>query len=1256
MGHLESPRARLLLAMGVWSLLFVGLAAQGCSAGSKSDTEPVMPQPDAAQAQDGDAALAPDQAADGSSLPDAKDATGELQDAAVDFAGDATTDAPKDGEEAASPNDASPQDALGDAIEDGADGAACSETPETCDGLDNNCNGAKDEGDPGGGLACDVVGKLGECVSGTTHCVAGTVKCLQNAPPAVEACDGKDNDCDGVIDNATVDTGGACNTGKLGICLAGTLKCVAGQIACEQNLQPGSESCNGLDDDCNGQVDDGFSGAGQPCTVPGQNPNTPCAQGQTNCLGGQNGCSQTTFPFAESCDGKDNDCNGTIDDPQSLNGLSCTTSLPGSCSAGKTQCVTGVSSCVPDVKPGTVLEACNGADDDCNGVVDDVANIKTECTSKYSSALNVSDWSCTVGTCTVAACSAAFKDCDGAPANGCEVNAGTDVSHCGACGKACSTNQGAASCVAGLCQIACNSGYGNCDGNMDNGCETVLTNNTANCGVCGHVCDGSTGTPTCTGGVCSTVCTSGLGDCDGNPGNGCETNTLTSLSHCGGCGISCTHAHAQSTCSNGACSLTTCDSGWADCDGSAATGCETNTQTNVGNCGACGNACVYFNGGGVCVGGSCNLATCVAGWGNCDGNALTGCETNTSSSVTSCGSCGVVCSYAHAAAACNNGVCAMGACQSGFADCDGTASNGCETDVTSIANCGTCGTACGYAHAGAACTSGNCVMGACDSGYANCNASTVDGCEINTTSNPANCGACAASCATQYPHANVQCQSGSCSFQGCATGYYNLDGNLANGCEYACTFTSALDLPDDAFADANCDGIDGDAAGAVFVDTATGNDSALLGTRATPMKTIAGGLSLAQGSGKPQVYVSNGQYNERVVLVNGISIYGGYARANGWARSTAYIADIRGSVVNDVAGGRATAMEGTNITAATTIDRLTIETLSVSGTFLTNYAFVCTNCSALTLKNNTIRAGDGKAGTSGTSGTNGAGGLSFGGSAGGNGSCDGNTPGNGGVGGPSTCGRTGGNGGPGGGYGANNGIAGGTGLVGTPGGPGGSYGDPGASGFAGTSGASGTNGTSGVGGSGASVVGGFWVGTAGGNGTTGAPGNGGGGGGGGGGQKCTFCIQGPGDGGGGGGGGGCPGTLGAGGTAGGGSFGLFLVNSNGIALVNNSITSGNGGIGGSGGSGGVGGGGGPGASGGSSCPSEVGPGGKGGNGGTGGSGGPGGGGAGGATYAIYRVNSATVTGAGNTLAYGSSGSGGASTGNPGVAGGAGPLY
>ncbi len=73
------------------------------------------------------------------------------------------------------------------------------------------------------------------------------------------------------------------------------------------------------------------------------------------------------------------------------------------------------------------------------------------------------------------------------------------------------------------------------------------------------------------------------------------------------------------------------------------------------------------------------LSSCPIGSADCNGDALDGCETDTTSSLTDCGACGTSCSLANAAAACVSSTCELGSCSSGFSNCDGNAANGCET-------------------------------------------------------------------------------------------------------------------------------------------------------------------------------------------------------------------------------------------------------------------------------------------------------------------------------------------------------------------------------------------------------------------------------------------------------------------------------------------------------------------------------------------------------------------------------------------------
>jgi formylglycine-generating enzyme len=98
-------------------------------------------------------------------------------------------------------------------------------------------------------------------------------------------------------------------------------------------------------------------------------------------------------------------------------------------------------------------------------------------------------------------------NCNGNEADGCETEILLDPSNCGACGTVCKFANANATCDKGQCGVrGCVKGYGDCNGNVADGCESVLATDAANCGECGSACAAGAA---CVAGTCK--CPSGTG-------------------------------------------------------------------------------------------------------------------------------------------------------------------------------------------------------------------------------------------------------------------------------------------------------------------------------------------------------------------------------------------------------------------------------------------------------------------------------------------------------------------------------------------------------------------------------------------------------------------------------------------------------------------------------------------------------------------------------------------------------------------------
>ena len=190
-------------------------------------------------------------------------------------------------------------------------------SPEICNGLDDNCDGQIDNGPlPGVGVACGS--GIGTCTAGVTACLNGKLVCNTVGMPKPETCNGLDDDCDGVIDNGPLPgTGVDClcpgetraQVG-VGVCTAGKTICRNGALVCDGCVGPSPEICDGKDNNCDGMTDvnatcpSTFSCREGACTLVCQGGEFQCPSGykclDTFCVPER--CAQVTCAHGQHCD------------------------------------------------------------------------------------------------------------------------------------------------------------------------------------------------------------------------------------------------------------------------------------------------------------------------------------------------------------------------------------------------------------------------------------------------------------------------------------------------------------------------------------------------------------------------------------------------------------------------------------------------------------------------------------------------------------------------------------------------------------------------------------------------------------------------------------------------------------------------------------------------------------------------------------------------------------------------------------------
>jgi hypothetical protein len=303
---------------------------------------------------------------------------------------------------------------------------------------------------------CYVENDFGRC-HGQSMCIAdGELSECDADEPAEETCNAIDDDCNGETDDAAVgctdfykDTDGDGYGQGLAICACESPEpgWVPAGGDCNElvtGINPGAtEVCNGLDDDCDGDIDEEDA---DQCVVQyrdddgdafGMELDSKClcqgADGWTETFGDCNDFDPNVNPeIPEICNTIDDDCDGAIDEVDSDGCSPYWLDQDGDAYGleDKVKCLCGPTGAYIGAAPGDcddldagihpgVTELCNGIDDNCNGETDEGEN------ASMCPQVAHGDAGCVGGTCQLVDCEEGWSDADLDQLNGCECPQGT---------------------------------------------------------------------------------------------------------------------------------------------------------------------------------------------------------------------------------------------------------------------------------------------------------------------------------------------------------------------------------------------------------------------------------------------------------------------------------------------------------------------------------------------------------------------------------------------------------------------------------------------------------------------------------------------------------------------------------------------------------------------------------------------------------------------------------------------------------------